>query len=330
VLIKQQFVNFNLYLGIKMNRKKFIQTTGWALAAMGMPGFLTGCSSTDKSVKDLFFDISLAQWSLHRNLFDGDLTHLDFPATAKNEFGITAVEYVNQFFADKAKDKSYLDKMNTRCNDLGVDQVLIMIDGEGSLAVTDDLKRQEAVENHYKWVEAAEYLGCHCIRVNTYGDGTPQSQKMAAVDSLGQLSKFAQDFGINIIVENHGGYSSNAQWLVDVMQQVDMDNCGTLPDFGNFCIEQAEDGSCAEAYDRYQGVEEMMPFAKGVSAKSYAFDEQGEETSIDFGKMLKIVQDAGYTGHIGIEYEGDELSEFEGIKATKNVLMEVGSQLTAG
>jgi len=312
-----------------MNRKQFLQTTGLGLAAMGLPGLLTACGSAEQSADELLFDISLAQWSLHRNLFDGDLDHLDFPATAKNEFGITAVEYVNQFFADKAKDKSYLDKMNTRCDDLGVDQVLIMIDGEGNLAVTDEKNRTQSVENHYKWVEAAEYLGCHAIRVNTYGDGTPQDQKAAAVDSLGQLAEFAQDFGINIIVENHGGYSSNGQWLTDVMEQVDMDNCGTLPDFGNFCIEQSEDGSCADAYDRYQGVKEMMPFAKGVSAKSYAFDAEGQETTIDFEKMLQIVHNAGYTGHIGIEYEGDELSEFEGIKATKNLLTEVGKQFVS-
>jgi len=313
-----------------MDREKFLQLSSLATASIGLPNFLSYLSSNFTLEKKLFFDISLAQWSLHRSLFNGKINHLEFPATAKNEFGITAVEYVNQFFVDKAQDKSYLDKMNTRCDDLGVDQVLIMIDGEGNLAVTDEQTRRESVENHYKWVEAAEYLGCHSIRVNTYGDGTAQSQKAAAVDSLGQLAEFAQDYGINVIVENHGGYSSNGQWLVDVMQQVDMDNCGILPDFGNFCIEQAKDGSCAEAYDRYQGVKEMMPFAKGVSAKSYVFNDKGQETTIDFEKMLQIVQNAGYTGHIGIEYEGDELSEFEGIKATKNLLMEVGKQLASG
>jgi sugar phosphate isomerase/epimerase len=312
-----------------MDRKQFLQLSGLAVASAGLPAFLTAFSPHKNP--ELFFDISLAQWSLHRALFNGDLDHLDFPATAKNEFGINAVEYVNQFFADKAKDTGYLDEMNSRCDDLGVDQVLIMIDGEGDLAVTDDAERKKSVENHYKWVEAAEYLGCHSIRVNTFGDGTPEEQKKAAVDALGQLATFAKDYNVNVIVENHGGYSSDGQWLADVMEQVGMDNCGTLPDFGNFCIRREEgarwDGECVEEYDRYTGVKEMMPYAKGVSAKSYAFDQQGQETTIDFNKMLTIVKNAGFSGYIGIEYEGDELGEYEGIKATKQLLETVGSEI---
>lgn len=310
-----------------MDRKKFLQVGGLVVASASIPGLITACSSASNSADELFFDISLAQWSLHKSLFDGEMEHLDFPATAKNEFGITAVEYVNQFFKDKADDTDYLDEMNSRCDDLGVDQVLIMIDGEGNLAVSEDEDRQEAIENHYKWVEAAEYLGCRSIRVNTYGEGTPEEQHTAAVDSLGRLATFAKDYDINIIVENHGGHSSNGEWLAGVMEEVDMENCGTLPDFGNFCLE-SEDGDCVDEYDRYQGVEEMMAYAKGVSAKSNVFDEEGDETNIDYRKMLKIVQDAGYTGHIGIEYEGSELSEVEGIKATKELLVKVGQELS--
>lgn len=315
-----------------MDRKKFLQLSGLAMASVSLPGFSSAFKS--QANPDLFFDISLAQWSLHRALFDGDLDHLDFPATAKNEFGVTGVEYVNQFFADKAEDTDYLDEMNSRCDDLGVDQVLIMIDGEGSLAVNDDAERNKSVENHYKWVEAAEYLGCHSIRVNTFGDGTPEEQKKAAVDALGKLSTFAKDYDVNVIVENHGGYSSNAQWLTDVMEQVGMDNCGTLPDFGNFCIKRdsgtAWEGECVEEYDRYKGTKEMMPFAKGVSAKTYDFNEQGQETTIDFHKMLGIIKDSGFNGYIGIEYEGSNLSEAEGIKATKQLLETVGSEISAG
>lgn len=285
-----------------------------------------------KSNNDLFFNISLAQWSLNKALFGGELTHLEFPATAKNEFGINAVEYVNQFFADKAEDTSYLDEMNSRCNDLGVDQVLIMVDGEGGLAVMDEAKRTEAVENHYKWVEAAQHLGCHSIRVNAFGEGTREDTKQAAVDGLGRLSEFAKDYNVNVIVENHGGYSSDGEWLAGVMEQVDMDNCGTLPDFGNFCVKREGgspwEGECVEEYDMYKGVRELMPYAKGVSAKSYDFDKEGYETSIDFSRMLRIIQDAGFTGYIGIEYEGNELSEREGIKKTKDLLMRVGKELT--
>lgn len=310
-----------------MDRKHFLQLGGLAAASATMPGFITACNSKATMGEDLFFDISLAQWSLHNALFDGELDHLDFAATAKNEFGINAVEYVNQFFKDKAEDTDYLDEMNQRCSDLGVEQVLIMIDGEGNLAVSDDEARSEAIENHYKWVEAAEYLGCHSIRVNAYGEGTPEEQHTAAVDSLGRLATFAKDYDINVIVENHGGYSSNGAWLAGVMAEVDMDNCGTLPDFGNFCL-KSEGGACVDEYDRYKGVEEMMPYAKGVSAKSHVFDEEGNETNTDYIKMLQIVKDAGYTGYIGVEYEGSELSEFEGIKATKKLLVEAGKELS--
>lgn len=315
-----------------MDRKKFLQLTGFGAVGLGLPSFLNIASASTLQTDDLFFDISLAQWSLHRSLYDEKIDHMDFPKTAKEEFGIHAVEYVNQFFADKAEDTSYLDEMNSRCNDLDVDQVLIMVDGEGDLAVEDDKERIQAVENHYKWVEAAEYLGCHSIRVNVFGDGTADEQKTAAVDSLGRLAEFAQDYGINITVENHGGYSSDAQWLTSVMQEVDMENCGTLPDFGNFCVKREDgerwDGECVEEYDRYKGVKELMPYAKGVSAKSYDFNQQGEETTIDFSKMLAIIKDAGYDGYIGVEYEGNELSEYEGIKATKKLLLEAGKKIS--
>jgi len=309
-----------------MDRLSFIKYCSFAAASASMPGLINSVFS-DSDSSDLFFDISLAEWSLHRMLQNGELNHLEFPAVAKNEFGINAVEYVSGFFADKANDKAYLDELNTRCSDLGINQLLIMIDGEGNLGVTDEQERLRAVKNHHKWVRAAEYLGCHSIRVNVFGDGTRETQKAAAVDSLGRLSEFAQDYSINIIVENHGGYSSDGQWISDVMQQVGMENCGTLPDFGNFCI-QSEKGSCVEEYNRYKGVRQMMSFAKGVSAKSYAFDDRGEETTIDFRRMLKIIKDAGYTGHIGVEYEGSDLGEYEGIKATKSLLLQAGKDLS--
>jgi len=313
-----------------MDRRRFLQLSGLVIASVGIPGVLSA-SDTTKTNSDLFFDLSLAQWSLHRTLSRGELDHLEFAATAKKEFGITAVEYVNQFFSDKAQDTDYLDEMNSRCTDLEVEQLLIMIDGEGDLAITDEKKRLEAVENHYKWIEAAEYLGCHSIRVNVFGDGDQEEQKMAAVNSLGRLAEFARNYDINIIVENHGGYSSDGQWLTGVMEQVGMDNCGTLPDFGNFCIKREDgarwDGACVEEYDRYRGVKEMMPYAKGISAKSYAFNDSGVETTIDYRKMLQIINNTGYKGYIGIEYEGDELNEYQGIRATKRLLIEAGKAM---
>lgn len=322
-----------------MNRNEFLRSLGLITVSSAAGGyFLSSCTgkstsetqtdttSTATAVKpnDLFFKISLAEWSLHKTLFDGKLTNLDFPGKAKNDFGISAVEYVNQFFKDKAKDQAYLADLKKRCDDLGVTSVLIMIDGEGGLGDVNKTKRTQAVDNHKKWVDAAKFLGCHSIRVNAYGEGAREEVARAATDGLRTLSEFAKGSDINVIVENHGGYSSDGQWLSQVISNTQMANCGTLPDFGNFCIVRDND-TCKEEYDRYKGIEEMMPFAKGVSAKANNFDAQGNCIETDYTRMLPIVKKAGYTGYIGIEYEGSKLSEDEGIRATKALLERVGA-----
>ena len=303
------------------NRRDFIKTLGvTALAATSITELLAAPE------KKLFFEISLAEWSLHKALQSGKITNLDFPAIAKNEFGISIVEYVNQFFKDKANDTAYLNELLKRCKDNGVKNHLIMIDGEGGLGEVDSAVRTKAIENHYRWVDAAKYLGCKTIRVNAYGKGSREDVAKAAVDGLSRLGEFAEKVGINVIVENHGGYSSNGKWLSGVMKEVGRKNVGTLPDFGNFCIERKpnEWQVCLEEYDRYVGTKELMPYAKGVSAKTNNFDAQGNETATDYAKILKIVKESGFKGIIGIEYEGDKLSEYDGIKATKALLQRVG------
>lgn len=287
---------------------------------------------------ELFFTISLAEWSLNRALFGGQLNHLDFPLYAKENFGIQAVEYVNQFFIDKATDQAYLREMKARCDDNGITSVLIMCDLEGDLGDADASKRKQAVENHYKWVEAARFLGCHAIRVNAAGKGSAEEVARYATESLTDLSTFAHDYDLSVIVENHGGYSSDGKWLSGVMRAVNLSNCGTLPDTGNFCVKQSDpieqtvesylNAECLEEYDRYQGTAELLPFAKGVSAKTYDFDADGNETSIDYQRMLKLVKDAGFTGYVGIEYEGHRLPANEGIAKTKALLEQVGRALT--
>lgn len=276
------------------------------------------------AAKDPLFKISLAEWSLHKTLFGGKLDHLDYAKVAKREFGIEAVEYVNQFFKDKATDGGYLMEMRKRAEGEGVQNVLIMIDGEGNLGDADEAKRHKAVENHHKWVEAAKFLGCHSIRVNaaTGNTGSYEEQQDRAADGLAALADFAKDYRIGVIVENHGGLSSNGAWLAGVMKKVNLPNCGTLPDFGNFRVSRDEE------YDRYKGVKELMPHALAVSAKSHDFDENGNETHTDYFKMMKIVLKAGYHGHVGIEYEGSKLSEMEGIKATKDLLVRVREELS--
>ncbi|WP_373512908.1 sugar phosphate isomerase/epimerase family protein, partial [Persicitalea sp.] len=256
------------------------------------------------------------------------ITNLDFPEIARKEFDIGIVEYVNQFFKDKAKDTSYLNELLQRCKDNDIKNHLIMIDGEGGLGELDDAKRNQAVENHYKWVEAAKYLGCKTIRVNAFGTGNAQEVANAAVDGLGKLGEYADKEKINVIVENHGGYSSDGQWLSNVMKQVGRKNVGTLPDLGNFCLER-KPGSyeCLREYDRYQGVRELIPYAKGVSAKSYDFDANGNVIETDYTRMMKIIKDSGFKGIIGIEYEGSKTDEYEGIRKTKEVLERVGKMV---
>lgn len=293
------------------SRRDFISTASVGLGAvLAIPR--AGLLAQAEKAKP--FKISLAQWSLHKTLQQKKLDNLDFAKVTKEKYGIEAVEYVNQFFKDKAKDAAYLAEMKKRTNDLGVTNVLIMVDDEGALGDKDEQKRTKAVENHYKWVDAAKYLGCHSIRVNakTVKGNAPEEfeeGKKLASDGLRRLSEYAKPLNMNVIVENHGELSSNGKWLSETIRMTGMSNCGTLPDFGNFYD-----------YDRYQGVTEMMPLAKAVSAKSYDFDAEGNETKIDFMKMMKIVLDANYRSWVGIEYEGSKLSEDEGILATKKLL----------
>jgi len=277
-----------------------------------------------RSRLDSWYRISLAQWSLHRTLRAGELDPLAFPVFAREHFGLDAVEYVNTFFADRARDHMYLDELRRRADGAGVRSLLIMVDGEGRLGDPDPDARAHAVEQHHPWVDAAARLGCHSIRVNAASEGTPQQAATLAADGLARLTEYAAVAGLNVIVENHGGLSSDGAWLAGVIRRVDHPRCGTLPDFGNFTL---ADG---RRYDAYRGVAELMPFARAVSAKSYDFDERGNETSIDYRRMMRIVVEAGYRGHVGIEYEGTRLPEVEGIEATRDLLETVRKELEDG
>lgn len=301
-----------------LSRREFV---GASLVGIAVPAGRSFAAMTLADARGPLFRISLAQWSLHRALKEGTLDHLDFAAAAKETYGIGAVEYVNSFFKDKAEDRDYLAQMKRRAADAGVTSLLIMCDGEGRLGDPDDSRRAEAVQNHYKWVEAAAQLGCHSIRVNAASEGSYEQQQRLAADGLVRLTEFAAERDVSVLVENHGGLSSNGAWLAGVIQRVDHERCGTLPDFGNFRI------SGDEQYDRYKGVKELMPFAKAVSAKAHDFDEKGNETATDYLRMLRIVLDAGYRGHVGIEYEGARLSEHDGILATKRLLERVRHEL---
>lgn len=315
---------------MKTNRRNFLKTMAGTAAGTAAFGSMTGLLGACTTTPPMFFSISLAQWSLNRHFkrwtpngyTESNVDTLDFPVVAKQEFGIDAIEYVNTFIYEKAEDKAYLTELINRCDGEGVKSLLIMIDSEGNLGAPDKNVRKTAVSNHFKWVEAAKLLGCHSIRVNARSSGTWDEQMKLASDGLHSLCEVADPVGINVIVENHGGLSSNGQWLGGVMKMVDHPRCGTLPDFGNFRIGDGEE------YDRYKGVEELMPWAKGVSAKSHDFNEEGYEIHTDYRKMLTIVRDSGFKGYIGIEYEGEELDPFTGIRATKSLLEKLGNELS--
>lgn len=332
-----------------MKRRVFIGNSAKVGVGLSLLG-LHACKenkkqvSTDASQTEVvdtapFFKLSLAQWSIHKMIRQDGVDPYTFAEKAK-AWGFEGLEYVSQLYNDTLEPsgfsaeamQTFVDKSNAEAKKHGLQNLLIMIDGQGDLATSDPEERKAAVENHFKWVDAAAAMGCHSIRVNLAGSSVPEEWKENSVDGLKQLSTYAKEKNINVLVENHGGLSSNAAMLADVMSTVNLDNCGTLPDFGNFCIRRKDpkdySAGCAEAYDIYKGVEELMVHAKAVSAKSHEFNADGDEVEIDYVKMLQIVKDAGYSGFIGVEYEGSTLTEEEGIIATKDLMLRAAKKLT--
>ena len=306
------------------NRRAFLEGTiaGGALLSLGgargaLAADLTGKPEAGK-IGD--FKISLAEWSLHKLLYSHPAQmqeiNLDFPKIAREQYGIEGVEFVNQFFKNRAHDSAYLKNLKTRAKDVGVTCVLIMIDGEGDMSAPDPKKRGQAVDNHKKWVDAAAELGCHAIRINTGEHYSPTDVENVA-EACGKLTEYGEKHRIEIICENHGGPSSNPDALLALMKAVNKPTFGTLPDFGNFPADRKTGKYTIDVYD---AIARMMPYAKGVSAKSYDFDATGKETKLDYARIMKIVTDAGYHGFVGIEYEGSRLTEPEGIIGTKKLL----------
>ncbi len=266
----------------------------------------------DLGARGPMYQISLAQWSLHRALYDARLDPLEFPRVTRTEYGLQAVEYVNSFYRDLPA--GWISELKSRCEAEGVRSLLIMCDGEGRIGDPDPAARQTTIENHVRWLEAAAALGCHSIRVNAASEGSRAEQSRLAADGLRRLAERAEPFGLSVLVENHGGVSSDGAWLAATIRAADEPGLGTLPDFGNWQVSESE------RYDPYRGLTELMPLARAVSAKSHDFGPDGQETGLDYGRLLRIVRDSGYEGWIGIEYEGQRLSEPDGVRATKALL----------
>ena len=318
---------------IELTRRTFM---AGSCALLGT-GF-AGCSSAQDTSQsrsavidatpEQLFGISLAQWSLHRAFFANRVSPewrdpMQFARIARNAFDIGAIEYVNSFYQHKAREHTVLRELKTIADGEGVKSLLIMCDGEGRIGDPDAQARSQAVENHHKWADMAAYLGCHSIRVNLESAGSFEEQQKLAADGLVMLADYCTPLGLNVIVENHGGWSSHGAWLAGVMQVANKPNVGTLPDFGNFSIARGND------YDIYLGVEQLMPYAKGVSAKSFRFDNAGNEAGMDYERLLRIVLESGYRGYLGIEYEGHDLPEWDGIRKTKALLERLREKLSA-
>lgn len=301
-----------------LDRRSFLRTSTLGAASLATAG-LAGCFWP--RTRAVPFQVSLAQWSLHKAHQSGELDPIDFPGKARS-FGIDAVEYVNSFYRDRVGQTGYLADLRSRCDAEGVKSLLIMCDGEGQVGDPDAGRRRQTVENHRRWMEAAAFLGCHAIRVNAGSSGSREEQAKLCVDGLVQLAAAAEPYRLSVLVENHGGLSSDGSWLREVLAATRNPRVGSLPDFGNFRIGKDQE------YDRYQGVSELMPFAKAVSAKSHDFDEKGEETRTDYHRMMRIVvMEHGYRGFVGIEYEGSNLGEDDGIRATQRLLQRIQGEL---
>ena len=297
-----------------LRRRQFLSQSVAASAALGMA--LRSADAFAQKPERPAFLISLAQWTINKEIKSGKIDNLDFAKVA-HDHGIHAIEYVNQFFMDKAKDKKYLAEMKKRAGDIGVKSVLLMCDREGRIGDPDDGERKKTIENHRKWIDAAKFLGCHSIRVNAGSSGSWSEQVSLAADGLAKLSEIGAEHEIGVIVENHGGLSSNADWLAEVITKVGHPMCGTLPDFGNFKIKDAQ------SYDSYRGIKKLMPWAKGVSVKDVVWDDSGKQSPLDYDRMLKIVLEAGYHGYCGIEFGG-----FEGLTRSRNLLEEARERLS--
>ncbi len=307
-------------------RRNFIRKTGLGALAIGLSNDFIFASAKPLEEKEL--KISLAQWSLNKAFFGGTMDAEDFAEIAKSTFNIDAIEYVNSFYKDNASDENFWSIMRMKAEDSGVRSLLMMVDETEKLGDLNTNKRKKAVEDHYKWIHAAKILGCHSIRVNAFGDGSPDELEASLVDGLGQLTEYAAKENIHVLLENHGLHTSNAIYMAGIIKQVDNPYLGTLPDFGNWCVSAEWGGTseaqqCTNSYSPEQGLKEWLPYAKGVSAKVYDLDSNGNDTVVDYPKLLKMVKESDFDGHIGIEYEGDGLSEEAGIKATKKLIERV-------
>jgi L-ribulose-5-phosphate 3-epimerase len=262
-------------------------------AALAAAAAAAGARAADRPTRD---DISLAAWSLNRSFFVAQKWKLlDLPRIVRTEFDINGIELVNQFFENPMM--RYLRELKANAAKFGVTFVLIMVDGEGDMIAPDKNERMQAAIAHRKWVDIAHYLGCHAIRCNLGGSTRDTSWKTdkdmvsRATESCGNLLEYAKGADLNVVLENHGGASSDADIMVSLMKAINHPNIGTLPDFGN--VNPGDDHADV--------LRKIAPYAKGISVKASWRPDGTHNPAWDLEKMIRICQEAGYHGFWGIE-----------------------------
>ncbi len=271
-------------------------------------------------------EIGLSTWSLHRHMgpikrqvvtdtgekhewteeYPEDVSLLDFAGFARKEYGLTHLELIQMSFP--STEASYLKKLRSAVEaaEAVIENVPIDV---GDICELAPERRAEHVRNIKSWMDVAAAIGSRAVRVNT-GPSREGSDALAlAVESCKRLAEHADKLGLNVLIENHGGISSDPQLLKQLIESVSTERMGACPDFGGF-----------DEAIRYDGLQKIMPLAKLVHAKSYAFDEHGEETAIDYARCMQIVKNSGFSGVLSIEYEGDGNAS-EGIKKTKELIL---------
>lgn len=286
----------------KQSRRDFIQKTALVSSAVVLPPGLVSFSKINETKIMKKDDISLAQWALVDEIRDGKWKNLDFPRVAREVFDLNGIEFVNTLF--DVPHVSYLNQLKQNAEDHGVKMVLIMVDAEGDGAEpTAELRKQFAV-NHRKWIDIAHYLGCHAIRTNCRGpkDADPKEAMRWAVESYQMLLEYADPAGIKVSIENHGGLSNDADWMVELIKKINDPNFGTYPDWRQ----------PSDEFDNVGYLRKTIPYALGQSYRNQPTEEQSAQ-------MVKISQESGYKGWYGIESSGREAIH-QGINILKKYL----------
>ena len=286
----------------EISRRSFIEKT----MVMGAAGLVTPSalgsavsSPTPRMIKD---DISLAQWALVDEVKSGKWKTLDFPSVARKDFGLNGIEFVNTLF--EVPTEGYLRRLKKNAEDNNVTMVLIMVDDEGDGCSTTKEERKQFDINHRKWIDIAHFLGCTAIRTNCRGPKNISKDEALkhSVETYQMLLEYAAPAKISVLIENHGGVSNDADWMVSLIKEVNSLYFGSYPDWRQPSAD----------FDNIDYLVKMLPFAGGMSYRNQPTEELT-------AKMINISKDGGYRGWYGIESSGRDAIK-KGIELLKKYL----------